>query len=273
MTVLLAAVGDTHIGSTVGLCTRRVALDDGGAYEASKSQRWLWSRWRAYWQRVAELKTERGAQVVALMNGDLCDRNRHGHYQLWSINRASVKAAVLDCMQPLLDVADLVVVVRGTEAHTGESAEMEEWLAGDIGAVPDEQAGTASWWYWEATLGGYNVVAAHHPGTSSTRPWTQGGGANRRAAMLMAEYYGQRWQPNLGIFGHVHHNEDSFDNHPVRCVYNRAFSLRTAFDHRQGRSTQGVAVGGLIAEIDAGELRNLYKLRYPLPRRKPWRMS
>ena len=271
MRYIIPVVGDTHIGSTVGLCPRRVQLDDGGAYEASKSQRWLLDNWIDYWGRVAALK-KKSTQVIAVLNGDLCDRNKHGAYQLWTINRATLKTAVLDVLKPMLDVADYVIVVRGTEAHTGDSAELEEWLADDIGAVKDEQAGTASWWYWEATVGGVNIAAAHHPGTNSTRPWTQGGGANRLAAMAVANYYGQPWQPRLVICSHVHHNEDSFDNHPVRAIFNRAFSLRTAYDHRSGRSLQAASVGGLIVDIKDGVI-DVDKPAYKLPQRAPWKID
>jgi len=204
VSVVVAVVGDLHIGSTVGLCPRRVALDDGGAYEASKSQRWLWRCWEDYWRQVAERKAD-GAQVVVVLNGDLCDRNVHSHYQLWTINRATLQAAVLAALAPVLPIADYVVVVRGTEAHTGQSAEMEEWLARDIDAVPDEQAGSASWWYWEATIAGHNLALAHHPGTNSTRPWTQGGGGpvtrgviqtNRQAVYLP--------DADIVVNGHTH---------------------------------------------------------------------
>jgi hypothetical protein len=190
-----------------------------------------------------------------------------------TVNRAVLLRMAVDTLKPVLDVADHVIIVRGTEAHSGQSAELEEELAQDIDAVPDDQAGTASWWLWEATLDGYHVLAQHHPGTNSTRPWTQGGGANRLAAMVVHAYYGQRWAPDLVIANHVHHNEDSSDNHPVRAIFNRAFSLRTAFDHRSGRGYQPVEVGGLIAQIRRGVLVDLDKARYALPRRQPWRMA
>ena len=143
MSVLLAAVGDTHIGSTVGLCPRRVELDDGGTYEASKSQRWLRECWEDYWQQVKARKRKK-TRVVALLNGDLADRNRHSKYQLVMINRAVIQRMMLDVLEPVLDIADAIIVVRGTEAHVGGSSEMEEWLAADIDAVGDDHFGTAS---------------------------------------------------------------------------------------------------------------------------------
>jgi len=260
-----------HIGSTVGLCTPTVELDDGGGYTASKSQRWLWRNWQDYWGQVAALKAE-GAQVVALLNGDVGDRNKHSAYQLVTVNRATLLRMMVDALQPVLDVADHIVIVRGTEAHTGQSAELEEALAKDIGAVPDVQAGTASWWYWEATLEQVRVAAAHHPGTNSMRPWTRGGGANRAAAMTMDSYYGQRWQPDLAIFNHVHHNEDSYDNHPLRAIFNRCFSLQTAYDHRSGRGLQRSVIGGLIVTIEDGSY-DVDKPAYALPQRRPWKLT
>ena len=273
MSILLAAVGDLHIGSTVGLCPRHVELDDGGTYEPSKSQRFLCECWLDYWQQVADRKRKK-TRVVALLNGDLADRNRHSKYQLVTINRAVIQRMMLDVLEPVLDIAEAIIVVRGTEAHTGGSSEMEEWLAADIEAERDEEAGTASWWCWEGTMEGMNVVAAHHPGTNSGRPWTRGGGANRAAAIVMDTYYGEAWQPDLALFAHVHHNEDSYDNHPVRAIFNRAFSFKTAYDHRSGRSLQASRIGGLFAELKNGVIvGQIEKPHYKLARRRPWSLS
>ena len=268
----MPTVGDLHIGSTVGLCPRYTELDDGGTYEASKTQRFLLRSWLDFWQRVKARKKKK-TWVVALLNGDIADRNRHSKYQLVTINRAVIQKMMLAVLEPVLEIADVIIVVRGTEAHTGGSGEMEEWFAADIEAAGDEEAGTASWWCWEATLDGVNVVAAHHPGTNSGRPWTRGGGANRAAAIVMDNYYSEAWKPQLAIFNHVHHNEDSYDNHPVRAIFNRSFSLKTAYDHRSGRSLQATRIGGLIAEIKDGAIVDIDKPHYKLPRRKPWSMT
>ena len=117
MPIILAAVGDLHVNSTVGLCAPTVALDDGGSYSASQTQRWLWRRWNEYCDRVQAAKAAHDARVVLLLNGDLADRNSHGAYQLIALNRAALLRAAVNVLQPALDIADAVIVVRGTEAH------------------------------------------------------------------------------------------------------------------------------------------------------------
>ena len=43
--LILRVTSDLHAGSTVALCPPKVQLDDGGKYEASKAQLWLWECW------------------------------------------------------------------------------------------------------------------------------------------------------------------------------------------------------------------------------------
>ena len=43
---LVVFLGDTHCGSTVGLCPEEgLELDDGGWYQPNKAQHWLWANW------------------------------------------------------------------------------------------------------------------------------------------------------------------------------------------------------------------------------------
>ena len=100
------------------------------------------------------------------------------------------------------------------------------------------------------------------------RPWTQGGGANRAAAMLTSYYYGAEWTPQLAIFNHVHHNEDSYDSHPVRAIFNRAWTFRGAYDYRSGRAFAPQSVGALWVECNAGQYE-VTKFARELPRPEP----
>ena len=87
--------------------------------------------------------------------------------------------------------------------------------------------------------------------------------------MMTAAYYGAEWMPELAIFNHVHHNEDSFDNHPVRAIFNRSWQLNTAFSHRVGFGKYKNSVGATLIFVE-GDRWNVKKVIYELPRQKPW---
>lgn len=271
MTTILAIVSDLHVNSTVGLCPEQMVNDDGLTVLPSKSQQWLRAQWVNFWQDV-DLAGEhyKVDSISVIVNGDWGDKNRHSQYQLITLNEGSIIDWMVDVMQPVRSTAERIFVVRGTEAHTGGAGWMEEQAAQDIGAVVDPNTGLSSWWVFRGTLEGVNVLATHHPGTNGTRPWTMGAAANRAAAMVMDAHYNDDWKPHLAVFGHVHHYEDSGDNHPVRAIFNRPWTLIDAYSHRHGYGIASPSVGGLIVVCRDGNLRVIPR-GYQLPRAKPWR--
>ena len=133
---IVAVVSDLHSNSTIGLCPYSFNLDDGGTYKASKAQRWLWRNWQDYWKRIANLSQDTGLPVVAVVNGDITDGDHHGSPQLITRNDADQLRLGIAVLEPVLNTARRVFVVRGTEAHVGKSASLEEMIAQDIGAEP-----------------------------------------------------------------------------------------------------------------------------------------
>ena len=269
MTTILAVVGDLHVNSAVALCPEQMARDDGPTILPSKSQLWLRAQWLQFWQDVATAKAHYHADVVAVINGDWGDVNKHSPYQLLSPNTDDVLNWMQETVVPLRKVADRVFVVRGTEAHTGGVGWIENRAAQEIKAEPDPNTGNPSWWVLRAEFDGVRVLITHHPGTNSTRPWTRGGAANRAAAMVMDAHYSSDWKPQLAVFAHVHHNEDSFDNHPVRAIFNRSWTLADAYSHRSGFGIRRDSIGGMVVLCDAGQYK-VVKRVYRLPEAHPW---
>jgi hypothetical protein len=246
--------------------------DDGQIIYPSKTQRWLIAHWLETWRQVDRLKTEYNASVHTHINGDWLDINRHSKYQLIDFNDDTVIQWGVQVIKPLRDVSDVIFVERGTEAHTGGVGHLEEQAARIIGAEKNPNTGRSSWWYFEGEAERFRYVVTHHPGTNSMRPWTQGGGANRAAAMMTAAYYGQSWMPQLAVFNHVHHNEDSYDNHPVRAIFNRAWQVNTAYSHRIGFGKYRSIIGSTLVVVSGASYR-VHKFIYELPRGKPWKKN
>ena len=240
--VKIAVVGDLHCGSTVALCPDRILLDDGGAYEASTAQRWLWQCWTDYWQAVDEDRRE-GHQLYLIFNGDMVDGDHHNTPQILSRN-PEAQAAVLSAALavPLALDPDRLFVVRGTEVHVGAGGASEEgvarrWRTDGLPVVPDPESGTASWWHFRGEIQGVRLDVTHH-GRTGHREHTRANAANLHAHdILLSHVKAGDPPPHLCLRAHYHRYNDSYDACPVRVVTNAAWQLKTGFIHRIAADT------------------------------------
>lgn len=236
------------MNSTTALCPPRFTLDDGGDYSASRPQRWIWRQWHSYWERVAEARRNR---LIVIINGELADDNRHVTTQVVTRNPADMLRLSVAALRPMLDLApDLLYVTRGTEAHSGTSAWLDEAIAHDIGATGESQD-IASHWRLRVSIDGVKVDVAHHPpGGGGRTLWTRQNYYNRLAAQVfMAGAVGRDW-PDLYIRSHIHAPGDSFAAYPVRALITPSWQLSTAYAHRIAGDP--LPVGGLIIQCDRG---------------------
>jgi hypothetical protein len=275
---ILAITGDHHANSTVGLFPPSFTLDDGNRVAASDRQRWTWVQWNAYWKAVWGVKDKTGWPVTSIMLGELADDLKHKHKtsQLISTNESDMIRLALETLKPARYVADQIVVLRGTEAHTGSSANLDETIGREIGAVASP-SGTRSWWQYRADFDGVIIDAAHHPGFSSRVPHTAGNEAMRLASKVFYEYSIENilrsrdgrelinW-PHLVFRGHNHRPADSIDNQPgghpaaaIRSIITPSWQGPTAFVYRIAASQ--VPIGGLIVTCDDGRF-TVHKLYY-----------
>lgn len=250
-----------HVNSAVGLLPPGAHLDSGQEVKPSASQRWLWAQWLRFWQDVAQTKRAYSAEAVAVINGDWGDklRTRNGAQLIEHENESVMVKLMVDAVSPLKAVASAVFVVRGTAAHTGGSGYLEECAAGQIGAQQDAATGLSSFWVLRLQIEDVRLLIAHHPMTNGRVKWTLGSAANRAAASVALDYCKIPQSPDLAIFGHVHHSEDSYDNQPLRVIYTPPWCLANSYTHRLGA---GIApteqIGGLIIVIDGNRYR-VYK--------------
>ena len=191
-------------------------------------------------------------EVVAVLNGDWGDINTHAGAQLIEHeNRNTVLNFMIQATRPMCAVTKKCYVVRGTEAHTGGAGWLEEHAANEIKSQPDPHTGLSSFWVLRLQVEGVRFLIAHHPMTNSRVRWTIGSAANRAAASVALDYCKDPNFPDLAIFGHVHHSEDSFDNQPVRAIYTPPWCLVGSFGHRLGVGlAPSEQIGGLIIVVD-----------------------
>lgn len=263
--VVIAAVSDLHCGSSQALCPDRVRLDDGGDYGASRAQKWLWQNWGDYWQQVSAARDAIGAELYVIFNGDLVDGQVKHSTQILSGN-PNAQAAVLDAAisTPLALKPDRCFIVRGTEAHVGQSAASEERIASGLRKdkrpiVGDPETGSASWWHLRMNVQGVRIDVTHH-GRTGQREHTRGSAAVLHAHdILLAHVKRGQPHPHLCLRGHYHKFNDSHDAAPVRVVTTGAWQLGTSYVHKVAPDSLA-DVGGAIVTIQDGayELRKVH---------------
>ena len=255
---IVAIAGDMHVNGMTALCPPAFNLDDGGTYRASKIQRFIWKHWLFYWQQVADEKERTGLPVIVILNGELADDLNHRSTQLITKNTADQIRLAVTALAPALDIADHILCTRGTEAHSGASACIDEIIAADIGAIPDDNGNHARW-LLRTEIAGVRLHVAHHPGMGHARPWTRGGDANRIAASMIFRYVEQDMPPpDLAVFGHVHKPVDSGDNFSTRVIVQPSWQLSNAFGHRLGGDWLQLGASYFIIRDGNYEVRKCY---------------
>lgn len=244
----VAYISDLQTNSTIGICPPVVNLDDGGTYHASRLQRQLWNDYQDFIDRAQSAKSN--GELYVIVNGDIHDGDHHNTSQIISRNPATMQNIAADVLEPVAKIADKMFLVRGTEAHAGKSASLEEDIAKDFDF--QKNGNKRSWWQLYAEFRGYTHDIAHHTSMGST-PQGRGNAANKLATETIFEYAnrGQR-PPNFVIRAHVHRYADSFDNYITRAIILPCWQYRTAFIHRINAGKLP-SIGGVLCEIEDGQ--------------------
>lgn len=276
--VLIAVTSDQHAGSTVALCPPRIELDDGGAYQASKAQVWLWQCWQAFWKRAADVRKAHGAELYQVFNGDAVEGHHHRNTHVIA-NNPNAQAMVWTeaARVPLALAPDHLFIVRGTEAHVGSEASAEERIADGLRRdkrpiVPDPDTGTASWWHLRAEIGGLLFDFAHH-GRTGQREHTRANAAALHAYDIVLSHLntGDRI-PNLCVRSHYHRFNDSGNASPhTRVLTTGAWQLKTGHVHKVAADTLA-DIGGFLILVKDGRY-HVERVQYKAERGSVWRAA
>ena len=271
MITTICVVSDLHINSTVALCTPSINLDDGGTYRASKTQRWLWDCWTDLWEQM--LERSKGERIL-IINGDLgdLDSKRRSH-QMITRNNATIQSIVLDTIEPALEWADKIYIIRGTPAHIGKSAWLEEAIAQDLDTTVHNKA-NASWWHLRSVCEGVKFDIAHHTGMGNL-PHTEKNAANKLSAITAYRYAVDMKQspPDVVIRSHNHRYADSGGNYDTFSVCTAAWTSATEFVYRIGQENTIADIGAHVFVCNDGHY-NYQKILYPPPElKRVWKLK
>jgi hypothetical protein len=261
MRTILVAFGDTHGNSTAGLCPPVVNLDDGGTYHISTFQRELWEYYNQDWEFVSKLAKngnfQKRSEIIVISGGDMGEGDKKERsVQVISRNPTTIKQIAVDNLEPVTKVADKIYFLRGTAAHVGKSASIDEAIAGDCDIAVRQSENVASWWELRLNISGYHIYATHHPPGMIPNPV--------KVAERLRGYfdsYGEK-PPNLGIYFHVHHVKDSGLTMEPRIMSAPCWQLRNEYSYRLP-IMQAPQIGMLIFEIENGQLAQIHKRLHP----------
>lgn len=260
--VLLAAVSDLHVGSTMALCPPEgILLEDGGHYQPNAAQVWIWEQWLKFRDVIAGYKRS-GWRVILIMNGEFVDGRHHDSTQLASASPEIMASAAIDAFLPMMKVCDSLYVTRGTEAHSGHGAASDYAVARELGAVIDPDTGQRAAYQWRIDVNGVLVDAAHHV-SGGSRQTTRGN--NIRAEMQDALLANVAF--DIMIRSHVHNYADTGRMFwPRQGVVTPAWKLKDAFVHRVTR-LPAKEVGGVVFEIEDGRAGMVKPITFAVPAR------
>ena len=226
----------------------------------------MWRYWLECWQEVKEA-TE-GYRRIWVINGDAIDydaKNRSNQYI--TNNKAQVLRIATDVLEPGLDVADSVIVVKGTPAHTGKDGELEEAIAQDLTTAKWYSDKAAAWPAVVCRVGGVRVDIAHHCSIGRL-PHTLANGANRIAHRVKEKHINAGHKaPHLAIRSHVHQSVDSGDNYMTRAITTPCWQLTTTYGARIDADYPHI---GMIAVLINGERYDIKKWIVKLGAINPW---
>jgi hypothetical protein len=264
---IIPIASDFHANSTVGLCPPIVNLDDGGTYKASRGQRWLWECWLDYTAKVKAAAN--GAPISAFINGDAVEADsKKRSTQLITRNKSTILSMATETLAPLIDIATRVFFMRGTDAHVGKSAEMEEELAKDCTITEPYSDSISSWWTFYGEFSGVYFDISHH-GRMGGLPWSKTNPLGPLAVRLMMAYAGRKL--DVAVRSHNHKYGTTADNYPVMVTAAPAWQLATEYSNRQG-FVEPADIGGLIFTCDKGAY-TWRKVTYPPAPAKAWSLQ
>jgi hypothetical protein len=276
--IVLAVTSDHHCGSTVGLCPpEKIGLDDGGFYEPSPVQKWIWSCWESYWKKVVDQRRRLKAELYVVFNGDLFEGDHHQTTQIISSNpepQSYVADRVFGKKSPVSAARPTrLFIVRGTETHVGPGGATEEAFAKIVGAEPDRVSTSRpiwSWWRLQLELNGVLIDFQHH-GRMGQRPWTEGTAVNALAAQIFYEHARKGLRhPDIAVRSHFHRAFDSYTAHKVRVLQTPAWQLKTSYAHKVAPESLS-DVGGVIVTIQPNGHTEVVMDIYSQYKVNPWK--
>lgn len=266
----LVIFSDAHTNHWMGLCKPNVKIGDGDTLSSGMVRRWVWNTFEDILDEVCKRKV---GELWTVLNGDMVEadtKQRSG--QLISRDVTEIVEMAHDVWSPVAEMSKGMYVVRGTEAHVGLNATVEESFAGQFdNVVENPETGKKTWWYLPLKFEGWKMDIMHHPqGGSGGRPQNSQGVVDRLASDTMFRAINEGYDvPDIAVRSHLHGYKNSGNAFRVQALITPALCLLSAYGHRIGLSHDG-ELGGILIFCDSSAYEIHPILRKP--RQQKWQV-
>lgn len=242
-----------------------ITLDGGSEVKPSRLQRKLWAWWCEFWDWIPD--ATHGETWDLVVNGDAIDGVHHGSNTQVTHNLAVQCRIAQDCLLPITGeweggrckkrgrLPGRFWMIRGTEAHTGQSAQEEEKIAEKLGAQRCKDGNFSRYELWKQ-MGKHLVHFNHHIGTT--------GSSHHESSAVNAEVSGMlveaaRWNETpASVIVRSHRHRSIEVRLPrgrmgfITAVTTPAWQLKTPFAYKVAGARQSPPqVGGVVVRLDS----------------------
>lgn len=220
-------------------------LDDGQPIKQSEDQKWIWKCWKEFWAFAYALVGDRPHALIHL--GDMIDGRHHGTTQLISGNLAIQQKMAIQVMEEHVKRAQKTFLIRGTESHVGQSAEIEESIGRELGVERVSEDGPYTRWDLLVELGKERIHFAHHIATTTAQAYKSSPLMRTMAAAFGSAGEHGRRPPSMIVRAHCHdYTEVKRAN--CRVITCPSWQLKTGFIWKF--DTVGIPIiGGLVIRL------------------------
>lgn len=253
-------VSDLHVGCQMGLAPDICRMDGGGTYRPNRIQQAIRSYWQEFWSVWVPRFTD-GLPYGVVVNGDTVDGKHHNSTHQWSQNIHDQAQAAYEVLAPIREKAEKFVMLRGTEAHDGESGQAVEGLASSLNALPDDAGNFARYDIW-LRVGSGLAHFLHHIGTTGSSAY-ESTAVHKELTESFQESgrWGER-PPNMIVRSHRHRyikTEIASDAGSATAVVTPGWQAKTPFAFRiPGARQSPPQFGGLVIREGADAEGDLY---------------
>lgn len=268
MTDYIAVYSDLHANSEMALSVSGFALDNGGSYQPSDSQRWLDANYK---NSIAVIKQrlKRGDRLTTVLNGDLVEGDVKGRTnKILTRNPARIVELTAAILAPLYDISHQVLFISGTPSHAGIDGSLEELVANDCDlAVTNPVTGKKLWSHAYLDVGGITIKIQHHGPTRGNRKNLRKALDDLAEKMIIEHTVRGEKLPRLALFSHGHFFCDTENRYPVRVITTPAWQL--APDYVYMKPAPEISdIGAILLGVKDGIL-TCHPMIYPVKPEKP----
>jgi hypothetical protein len=231
-------------------------LDENLIAQPSPFQRKVWAWWEEFWGEFVPEATK-GESYAVVCNGDTTDGVHHGSTTQWSHNLTDQGRHAKLILEPIVQACEgRFYMIRGTEAHVGKSAQEEERLAEELGAIPNQGGQFARYELWKM-VGPRLVHLLHHISATSSMQF-ESTAVHRELVDSFTEAgrWGRR-PPDIIVRSHRHRHIETVIPTASGRAYGTttpAWQGKTPFVWKGGGRLSEPQFGGLVVRFAHNEL-------------------